>query len=183
MLIKEKFERWVDSQRDEFTLGEAKSFYDSVATGDPKFTHSAVYRLLGEFAEFVGYRSAEGGMSDRIYKSKVKPAVLPADLKFVYTGDDSKPRIVMADVPAGTSVVSKEGIESMITGMINTFEADIAAHASSGQTTGFKQIRCCTSGATLVVVYVSPLGTNDFSRREYTIMVSRVEQRGNLQVI
>ena len=184
MLIKDKFKKWVDSQKGEFSLHDAKAFYDSVATGDPRFTYSAVYRLLGEFAEFLGYRSLPGGVAARVYRSlsKAKFPALPADLKFVYTGNSNEPRVVMADIPGDTPPLDKLGVESVIKSMITSFEDDFETARSVGQKIGFRQVRCCVSGSTIVVIYASPLDTDDFSRREYHITVARVEQQGSLQL-
>ena len=184
MLIKDKFKKWVDSQKGEFSLHDAKAFYDSVATGDPRFTYSAVYRLLGEFAEFLGYRSLPDGEAARVYRSlsKAKFPALPADLKFVYTGNSNAPRIVMTDVPDDSPSLDRGGVESVIKSMIRSFEDDFEIALSAGKEIGFRQVRCCTSGSTIVVIYASPLDTDDFSHREYHITVAKVEQQGILQL-
>jgi hypothetical protein len=48
--IRDQFKQWVNAQGT-FSWEDAKKFYDSKAKGDPKWTASAVTRLLEEFSK------------------------------------------------------------------------------------------------------------------------------------
>ena len=48
--IRDQFKKWVNAQGT-FSWEDAKKFYDSKAKGDPKWTASAVTRLIGEFSK------------------------------------------------------------------------------------------------------------------------------------
>lgn len=65
-LIRDKFKQWLKTH-DTVTFQEAKGFYDSVASGNPKWTGTAVNRLLAEFAQ--------SGDGDKfVVKKRKKPA-------------------------------------------------------------------------------------------------------------